>query len=121
MSVHPCVHVVCVCMPLWVQHNINDADLCVAVLPKALAYTLTCINGNGVMHVMQISNVGHRGCCIILMRLSFDVKLDDFTLTKIPELLVHKASIRICGLPHFVRQEHENKTGRVPFSLGLSD
>ena len=23
--------------------------------PKALAYTLTCIDANGVMHVMQIS------------------------------------------------------------------
>ena len=43
VSVHACVHVVYVCMPLWVLHNINEADLCVAVLPKALAYTLTCI------------------------------------------------------------------------------
>ena len=42
-------------MLLWVLHNINEADLCVAVLPEALAYTLTCINANGVMHMMHIS------------------------------------------------------------------
>jgi hypothetical protein len=46
-------------MPLWVRHNINEADLCVAVLPKALAYTLTCINANGVMHVMQKSKLNN--------------------------------------------------------------
>jgi hypothetical protein len=46
-------------MPLWVLHNINDADLCVAVLPKALAYTLTCINANGVMQVTQISKINN--------------------------------------------------------------
>jgi hypothetical protein len=44
-------------MPLWVMHNINEAELCDAVLPKALAYTLTCINSNGVMHLMQISKI----------------------------------------------------------------
>ena len=59
MSVHACVHVVCACMPLWVLHNINEADLCDAVLPKALAYTLTCIHANGVMHVMQISTINN--------------------------------------------------------------
>ena len=59
MSVHACVHVVCACMPLWVRHNINEADLCVAVLPKALAYTLTCTHANGVMHVMQISKINN--------------------------------------------------------------
>ena len=49
MSVHACVHVVCVCMPLRVLHNINEAHLRIAVLPKALAYTLTCIHANGVI------------------------------------------------------------------------
>jgi hypothetical protein len=38
-------------------HNINEADLCVAVLPEALAYTLTCINANGVMHLMQMREI----------------------------------------------------------------
>ena len=46
-------------MLLWVLHNINEADLCVAVLPEALAYTLTCINANGVMHLMQISTLNN--------------------------------------------------------------
>ena len=27
--------------------------------PKALAYTLTCIDANGVMHVMQISKINN--------------------------------------------------------------
>ena len=59
VSVRACVHVVCVCMPLWVLHNINEADLCVAVLPEALAYTLTCINANGVMHLMQMREINN--------------------------------------------------------------
>ena len=37
----------------------NEADLCDAVLAKALAYTLTCIDANGVMHVMQISKINN--------------------------------------------------------------
>ena len=64
MSVHACVHVVCLCMPLWVLHNINGADLCVAVLPKALAYTLTCIHANGVIRRGVEKNSRHRAAAL---------------------------------------------------------
>ena len=66
-------------------------------------------------HIIVRSTKGRAGAPCVTF--SFDVKLDDLTLTKNPELLVHQASIRICGLPHVARREHKNKTGCVLFHL----